>query len=141
MKKKILIGSVVALLAVAAIPIALYAGGHGGGRGCHKGMGFAKLHDIKGELDLTKAQEEQIHSIMREVKKSNEQQLEAIHENMKKVVKVIAANPSAVVEARAVLASQAASEQQVKLNILDGVARASEVLTADQRRKLVAALD
>jgi len=141
MKKKILIGSVVTLLAIAAIPIALFAGGHGGGRGCHNGMGMAKLHHIKGELDLTRAQEDQIHTIMREVKKSNQQQLAAIHENMKNVAKVIAANPSAVVEARALLASQAASEQQLKLNILDGVARASEVLSADQRKKLVAALD
>lgn len=140
-RKNVLIGSAVALLVAAAIPIALYAG-HGNGRGwCRGGGGFAKLHQVKDELDLTRAQEEQIHSIMREVRRNNEQQIEAIHQNLMNAAKVIVANPAAVEEARTVLASQSAAEQQLKANIVDGVARAAQVLTAEQRQKLVAALD
>jgi len=143
MKKNVLIGSVVALLAVAAIPIVAYGGrGHGQGHGFCKGGGaMGKLHNIKDELDLTKAQEEQIHSIMRDVRASNEPQLAAIHDNLKNAAKVIVANPTAIAEAQQVLAAQSAAKQQLKSNILDGVARAAEVLTPEQRQKLVLALD
>lgn len=147
MKKKILILTVV-LAAVAAVPF-LYAGpgfGHArhGGPGMHGGgelgpHGFAILGyfgRVKEELDLTDAQTEQIHAILKETREQNAQYREQLHGSMKSVAQALIANPNDVAGAQAILDQQAAAERALKANMLSAASKALNVLTPEQRTKL-----
>jgi periplasmic protein CpxP/Spy len=140
-KKRLIIITLI-LAAVAAVPF-LYAGpgGHGArgmhGRGGGHGLAFlAHLEHVKGELDLTDAQVDQIKDIAKATHEQNGQYREQIHGTLKQVATVLLTNPNDVAGAQAVLDQQAAAEKQLKSNLLAAASKAMNVLTPEQRTKL-----
>lgn len=140
MKKRLIIITLI-LAAVAAVPF-VYAGpgGHGmrgmHGRGAH-GLGFlSHLEHIKGELDLTDAQVDQLKDIVKATREQNGQYREQIHGTLKQVATVLLTNPNDVAGAQAVLDQQAAAEKALKSNLLVAASKALNVLTPEQRTKV-----
>lgn len=140
MKKRLIIITVV-LAAVVAVPF-VYAGP--GGRGMHgmhgrggHGLAFlAHLDKIKGELDLSDAQVEQIRAIARATHEENKQYREQFHGTLKQVATTLLTNPNDVAGAQAVLDQQAAAEKALKSNLIVAASKALNVLTPEQRTKL-----
>jgi len=148
MKKRIaIITLVVATVAVAAAVPILHArpGGRGmhGGPGMHHGFGHGQglailghLAKVGEELDLTVAQKEQIHAIVKETREQNAGFREQLHGTMKNVAQTLIANPNDVAGAQAILDNQAAAEKALKTNMLNAASKALNVLTPAQRTKL-----
>lgn len=141
MKKRLIIITLI-LAAVAAVPF-VYAGPGGGHgfRGMHggggHGLGFlAHLGQIKGELDLSDAQVDQLKDIAKATREQNGQYRQQIHGTLKQVATVLLTNPNDVAGAQAVLDQQAAAEKALKSNLLAAASKALNVLTPEQRTKL-----
>jgi Spy/CpxP family protein refolding chaperone len=146
MKKRslILIASLVAVVLIAA-PFVLHAqnrrGGHFGGPGMHQGFGGAAaflghLRQLKEELDLSDAQSDQIHAILRDTHRQNAQYREQMHGGYMSVVQTLIANPNDVAAAQARLDQQTEAERALKANLLASASKALNVLTPEQRTKL-----
>lgn len=136
MKKRLVI---ITLIVMALGSVAVYAGHRARGAGHHGfgGMGFfAHMHRIADELDLTDAQKTQIHTIFRETREQNEQIREQLHGGYKDVAKTLIANPNDIAAAQAQLDRQLDTERALKSSILQGVSKALNVLTPEQRTKL-----
>ena len=137
MKKRLIIITLI-LTALAAVPF-VYAGPggmHKRGGGGH-GLAFlAHLEHVKGELDLSDAQVDQLKDIARATHEQNGQYREQIHGTLKQVATVLLTNPNDVAGAQAVLDQQAAAEKQLKSNLLAAASKALNVLTPEQRTKL-----
>jgi Spy/CpxP family protein refolding chaperone len=140
MKKRLIILSLVLTTLAAAV----YAGpgmhrargeGHGFGGG-HGFPLFGHLREISRELDLSEAQKEQIHAIMRESREQNKQYREQLHGGFTSVARLLIENPNNVAGAQALLDQQAAAERALKQNMLASASRALNVLTPQQRTKL-----
>jgi Spy/CpxP family protein refolding chaperone len=142
MKKRISLAALVlAVAAIAAAPHLMAGpgghGAHGMMPGGHHGPGFfGHLRHLKGELDLTDAQTDQIKAIFKDVHQQNEQYVEQLHGGLKGAATVLLANPNDLAGAQAVLDQQAAAERIVKTNLLTATSKAVSVLTPEQRTKL-----
>jgi Spy/CpxP family protein refolding chaperone len=141
MKKRIaIVGSIVVLAALAAVPL-VYAQGHGGFRH-HRGggeMGFfagRHLDHVAEELDLSAQQVDQIKAIFAELHEQNAQYREGVHGGMKAVMETLLKNPNDLAAAQAVIDQQAANEKALKSNMLVATSKALNVLTPDQRAEL-----
>jgi protein CpxP len=145
MKKRLaILAIVIAATALAAVPI-LYAAGphmraHGGpgGHGDHGGFGMLgmMLRHVKGELDLSDAQTEQIKTIFRETHEQNAQLHGQMRDGIHDVLTVLISDPNNIAGAQAVLDQQAATERQMKQAMLTATSKALNVLTPAQRTKL-----
>lgn len=137
MKKRLVI---IILIVMALGSAAVYAHGRGGGAGHHGfggGMGFfAHMHQAADELDLSREQKEQIHTIFRETREQNRQVRERLHDGFGDVAKTLIANPNDVAAAQAQLDRQLENERALKSSILQGASKALNVLTPEQRTKL-----
>jgi Spy/CpxP family protein refolding chaperone len=144
--KKRLILITIILAAVAAVPF-VYAGPGGHGfHGMHGGMGsmgeghgmafLGHLDKIKGELDLSDAQVDQLKEIVKATHEQNQQYREQMHGTMKAVATTLLTNPNDVAGAQAVLDRQDASEKALKANLIVAASKALNVLTPEQRTKL-----
>ncbi len=142
MKRRIAIITLI-LAAVAAVPF-VYAGPgaghfrHGGGEhgGGHGMAMLGHLMKVGQELDLSDAQKQQIHAIVKETRDQNASYHEQFHGTMKNIAQTLIANPNDVAGAQAILDSQAAAERALKANMLTAVSKALNVLTPEQRTKL-----
>lgn len=145
-KRNIVIVSIVAALALAAVPF-VYAGpggfhhrgamGHGGpGAAFGAGMLFGHLQHIAEELDLSDAQVDQIKAIFAETHQQNEQYHEQLAGGMHDAVLTLINNPNDLAAAQAALDRQAAAEKAMKQNVLTATSKALNVLTAAQRTEL-----
>jgi Spy/CpxP family protein refolding chaperone len=140
MKKRIAIAItlVIAVGALAAAP--LMAGGrHGrfGGHGFGHGFGpLGHLAHIKGELDLTDQQTDQIKAILAETRAQNAPYREQLHGGYKGVVQALLANPDDVARAQALVDQQLDAERALKASFLNAASKALAVLNAEQRAKL-----
>ncbi len=141
MKKRLIIITLI-LAAVAAVPF-VYAGpgGHGfrgmHGRGGGHGLAFlAHLEHVKGELDLSDAQVDQLKDIAKATHEQNGQYRQQIHGTLKQVATVLLTNPNDVAGAQVVLDQQTAAEKALKSNLLTAASKALNVLTPEQRTKL-----
>ena len=151
-KRNVLIATVVALAALAAVPF-LYAGGPGGGhRGfgmrMHEGMGhggpggfdgmalFSHLGHLKDKLNLSDAQTDQLKAIFEEVHSQNEAYREQLHGGFQDVAQTLLSNPNDLAAAQAILDRQATAEKAMKQNLLTATSKALNVLTAEQRSQL-----
>jgi protein CpxP len=150
-KRNIILATLVVLIAIVAVPF-VYGrpGGHGhgamgmgpGGMG-HGGHGFemlAHLGHLKSELGLTDAQVDQLKAIAKEVHEQNAPYHDQLKAGMKSIAQTLLANPNDVAGAQALIDGQSAAERALKTNILNGVSRALNVLTPEQRAKLAAHL-
>lgn len=141
MKKRLIIITLI-LAAIVTVPIAVYArpGGHGprGERG-HGLAGLAflgHLDRIKGELELTDAQVDQLKAIFKNTREENQQYREQMHGSFKEVATTLLTNPNDIAGAQAVLDRQANAERALKSNMLTAASKALNVLTPEQRTKL-----
>ncbi|MDQ3283267.1 MAG: periplasmic heavy metal sensor [Acidobacteriota bacterium] len=140
---------VVLIAALAAVPLFVYAAGpamqrmHGhGGPGGHGAPGFAglgfmaHLRQVSEELDLSAAQKEQIHGILRQAHEQNAQYREQLHGGFQSVAQALIANPNDIAGAQALMARNEAAESAMKANMLTAASKALNVLTPEQRTKL-----
>ena len=143
MKKAFLVAAIVALVALAAVPLVAGPGGrhfrgHGEQMGGH-GFGFGFMGHIgrlKEELNLTDAQVDQIKTIFREAHEQNADVRAQMHDGFKGVVEKLIANPNDIAGAQAIIDQQAAAERTLKTNMLTAASKALNVLTPEQRTKL-----
>jgi Spy/CpxP family protein refolding chaperone len=152
-KRLILISAVIALAALAIVPI-VYAGpgrhmrgqGMRGGQGMDGGHGFGMgpfghLGRLQAKLDLSDEQVGQIKTIMAETHQQNAQYRDQLHGGMKDIAQTLLKDPNDVAAAQAILDQQSAAERAVKTNVLQATSKALNVLNADQRTKLAKMLE
>jgi Spy/CpxP family protein refolding chaperone len=145
MKKRLaLIGTIVIVAALTALPLSAGPGGHGfrghgspGGHGMGDGLGIlGHLKQLKEELALTDQQIGQIAGIFAEVHAQNEEYREQRHDGLHGAMEALLANPSDVAGAQALLDQKAAADRVMKANLLNATSKALGVLTAEQRAEL-----
>jgi Spy/CpxP family protein refolding chaperone len=152
MKKKIILTSaVLAIAALAIVPIVHAGPGRGmrgergeGFGGGHRGFGiaaFGHLGMLKEKLDLSDQQVDQLKAIFAEVHEQNAQYRDQLHGGLKGVAETLLANPNDIAGAQAILDRQADAEKALKSNILEATSKALNVLNADQRAKLATIIE
>jgi Spy/CpxP family protein refolding chaperone len=143
MNRKVIVGSLVGVALLAAVPLLVVAGERGGcpiGSGRH-GMlgrhgGFAKMHAVADELDLSRDQKEALHQIFDRTREQSVASKKALHESFVDAGQVLLADPANVAGARSALDQNDAAVEQLKTTILASVSEGLKVLTPEQRQKL-----
>jgi Spy/CpxP family protein refolding chaperone len=146
MKKRLtIIAAVIAVAALGAAPLVYAHGafrhGHGftGEGGAALGF-FGHLQGLKDELDLSDQQTDQLKAIFAEVREQNAPYRDQLHGGIQSVAQTLLKNPNDVAAAQALIDQQTTAERAVKTNVLNGVSKALNVLTPEQRDKLAAKL-
>jgi len=153
-KRLILISAVIALAALAIVPI-VYAGPggrhmRGQGMGAGQGMGgghgfgmgpFGHLGRLQAKLDLSDQQVDQLKVIFTETRQQNAQYRDQLHGGMRDIAQTLLKDPNDIAGAKALLDQQSQAEQAMKANVLQATSKALNVLTADQRTKLATMLE
>jgi len=138
-KRNLTIAALVAVVALAAVPIVNAQQGrmmrHRPGDAGHF-MFLGHLQHLKAALDLSDQQTDQITAIVKDLREQNAQYRQQVHGGMKAVAQALINNPNDVAGAQALLDQQAAVEKTMKSNALVAASKALNVLTADQRAKL-----
>lgn len=141
MKKRLaILATILAVGALAAVPL-VYAGGHRGfgghhGEGFGAGMFLGHLQHIQEELDLSDAQMTQIKAIFTELHQQTEGNRDDLHGGLHEAMLTLVNNPNDLAAAQALLDRQAAAEKILRANMLSATSKALSVLTAEQRSKL-----
>ena len=142
----VILFSVVALAAIIAVPL-LYAQSHGrqgnafgGGNGFGGIMMLGRLEHAKQELGLSDQQVSDIQAILQQLRDQNAPYRTSIRTSMQSIAQTLLANPNDVATAQNLLNQQNAAEEAIKTNTLAAVAKALNLLTADQRAKLATKL-
>lgn len=140
-KRNTVILAVVATLVLAAVPF-VYAQGfhrHQMNADSMSGMGgmmfFGRLHRVQAALDLSDAQVDQLKAIAQQVHEQNAPYRQQLRDARLQIAQMLLANPNDTAAAQALIDQQATAERAVKMNVLAGVSKALNVLTADQRAK------
>jgi Spy/CpxP family protein refolding chaperone len=139
-KKFLTIAAVIAALVLVAAPFALAQRMHGphGGPGELGGVMFlGHLQHAKAALGLSDQQTTDIETIFKDLRTQNQAYRESLHGTMKDVATTLINNPNDVAAAQALLDKQEAAEHQMKSNALAAASKALNVLTPDQRTKLL----
>ena len=135
-KSSWIITAVVALLAIAAVPF-LYAGpGHRGQRGLDGFGPLARLERAQRVLGLSDQQVDEIKAIFKSVRDQNAQSRDQLRDGMGGVLNALLKDPNDIAGAQAIMDQQAQSERAMRSNLLNGVSKALNVLTPEQRDKL-----
>lgn len=143
MKKRIaIVGSILVIAALAAVPF-VYAEpgfrGHMRGHAGGAGLGFfggRHLDRLAEKLNLSEQQVDQIKAIYAALHDQNAQYRESMRGGMMDVTETLLKNPNDVAAAQAIIDQQAAAEKAMKTNLLQATAKALNVLTPDQRGEL-----
>ena len=135
-KRKLILVTIIAIAALAAVPFAYAQAGR-----MHRfgGAGFpllGHLGHLKAELNLTDDQVGEIKSIVQDFHAQNAQYRDQLHGGLKAVAQALINNPNDIAGAQALLDQQNAAEKAMKSNALVAASKALNVLTADQRAKL-----
>jgi Spy/CpxP family protein refolding chaperone len=138
MTKRNIIIAIVAILAVAAVPL-VYA--QQGRMHMHRGgdAGFAffgHLQHLKSALDLSDQQVDAIKAIAQDMHTQNAQFRDQLRSGHLAIAKALIANPNDLAGAQALLDQQTAAEKVLKSNMLAAASKALNVLTPEQRGKL-----
>ena len=138
MKRRIaLITTIVAVSALAIVPLIQAAPGHGQrGMGAHGAGIFGHLQRVKAELGLTDQQVAEIRGIFAQVREQNAPYREQMKGGFRGVAQTLLNDPNDLTAAQALIDQQAAAERAMKANMLTATSRALNVLTAEQRAKL-----
>jgi Spy/CpxP family protein refolding chaperone len=124
---------IVAVLALAAVPL-VYAGpGHAHGMGA--GM-LGHLDRAQKELGLSDQQVGEIKTIFKSVHEQNAQYRDQLHGGFQGVLNTLLKNPNDVAAAQTIMDQQAQTERAMKANFLVAASKALNVLTPEQRDKL-----
>ena len=143
MKKRIaIVGSILVVAALAAVPL-VYAQGHRGMGRAHGdagGFGFfghgRHLDHLAQELNLSEQQVDQIKAIFTDLHEQNAQYREQMHGGMKAIMETLLKDPNNTAAAQALIDQQTANERTLKTNMLNATSKALTVLTPDQRTQL-----
>jgi hypothetical protein len=142
MKKRSLIFSAAAILVVViAVPLAVaqHVRGAGHRHGCMGGgdgmMMFGRMHRAKAALGLSDQQAADVRKIFDDLRTQNAPYRASLRGGMQSVAQALLANPNDAGAAQALLDKQNDAERQMKTNALNAVAKALNVLSADQRAK------
>lgn len=107
------------------------------GIGAGQGLAFlAHLDRMRGELDLSDAQVDQLQAIAKATHHQNAQLREQMQGTFREVASTLLTNPNDLAGAQAVLDQQDAAEKALKTNLLAAASKALNVLTPEQRTKL-----
>jgi len=139
-----IVGSLIAVGFLVSIPLIVHAGdrkscpfgvgGHHARFGGHGG--FARIHAVADELDLSREQKEALHEIMDRTRKQSVSSKQALHESFVDAGQVLLADPANLAGARTALDQNDAAVEQLKATILASVSEGLKVLTPEQRQKL-----
>jgi Spy/CpxP family protein refolding chaperone len=135
-KRNVFLGALAVTLLIAGIAV---AGPHGmrASGGCGGAMGHLEhLAKAKAALGLSDQQVDQIKAIAAEVHQQNATYRDQLHSGYKSVADTLIANPSNVAAAQALVDQQNAAENAMKVNVVNGVAKALAALTPEQREKV-----
>jgi Spy/CpxP family protein refolding chaperone len=143
MKKRIaIVGSILVVAALAAVPF-VYAEpgfrGHMRGHAGGAGLGFfggRHLDRLAEKLNLSEQQVDQIKAIYAALHDQNAEYRQSMRGGMMDVTETLLKNPNDVAAAQAIIDQQAAAEKAMKTNLLQATAKALNVLTPDQRAEL-----
>jgi Spy/CpxP family protein refolding chaperone len=136
MKRRTLILTIVAVVAIAAVPFA-YAKGHHSHRDRGDGsMMFRHLARAKEALGLTDVQVEQLKGIAADLRAQNKPYRDQLRGGFANVAQALLNNPSDVAGAQALLDQQEQIERTMKSNTLAAAAKAIATLTPEQRTKV-----
>lgn len=140
-KKFLTIAAVIAALALVAAPFALAQRMHGGPHGGPGELGpvmfLGHLQQAKAALGLSDQQVSDIQAIFQDLRTQNQAYRQSLHGTMKDVATTLINNPGDIATAQALLDKQEAAEHQMKSNALAAASKALNVLTPDQRGKLL----
>lgn len=139
MSRKLVVASIAAAtVLLLAVPVVLSSHRSGvlGEKGGHGHGGFAKLHALHDELDLTDAQKKALHEIFDRTREQNAEAKRSLHTGFIEAAQILLRDPSNIAGARAVVERQEAAADQLKANILVSASDALKLLTPEQRQKL-----
>lgn len=131
-KRTAIITAVVAIFALAVVPLA-YAQAHH--RAGSFGM-FGRLAKLQSALGLTDDQVTQLKAIAADVRTQNAPYRAQMKGGFTAVAQALIANPNDTAAAQAIIDQQATARKAMQVNVLNGVSKALNVLTPDQRTKL-----
>jgi len=137
MKKRVLIiTGVVALTALLAVPFAFAQHMRGmRGQGFGGPMFFGHLRHAQQALGLSDQQVSDIKTIVADLRQQNQQYRQSQRATMRQVAQILLNNPNDVASAQALIDQQSATERTLKMNTLNAMSKALNVLTPDQRAK------
>ncbi|PYQ30496.1 MAG: hypothetical protein DMF56_06690 [Acidobacteria bacterium] len=144
MKKRIaIVGSILVVAALAAVPFVYAEPGFGGGMRGHAHGGGAlgffggrHLDKLAEKLNLSEQQVDQIKAIYASLHDQNAQYRESMRGGMKDITETLLKNPNDLAAAQALIDQQSNAERAMKTNMLQATSKALNVLTADQRAEL-----
>ncbi len=130
-KRNAVITAVIAVAVIATVPLVnAEPGGHRG-----PGPGLFGRH-MQEELNLSEAQSDQIRGIFAELHTQNEAYRDQLRGGFHDITKTLVENPNNLSAAQAMLDQQTAAQRATKANRLAAMAKALNVLTAEQRAEL-----
>lgn len=139
MKSRIVIfTAALGLLTLIAVPFAFaQRAGHHMGPGGDMGVMFlGHLERAKQALGLSDQQVTDIQAIFQDLKAQNQPYRDSMRGGMIGIAQTLLNNPNDIATAQAQLDKQADAEHAMKVNALNAVSKALNVLTPDQRAKL-----
>src|SRR5688572_27085884 len=134
-KRNAIIATALAVAVLAAVPFVNAAPGGHRGPGGPGGPGLFGKH-MQEELGLSEAQTDQIRGIFAELHSQNAPYRDQLEGGFHDVTKTLIENPGNLSAAQAMLDQQTAAERAMKANRLAAMAKALNVLTAEQRSEL-----
>lgn len=123
-----------ALLLSVPVLFATHRRGMAGSAGRHHG--FAKLHQLQDELQITDAQKKSLHEIFDRARAENTGARKSLHEGLIGAAQRLLVNPDDIAGAREVFDRQQAAKEQLATSILGSVSEAVRTLTPEQRLRL-----
>lgn len=141
MKKRFaIIAAAVALTALVAAPFAFAQHRRMHGEAFGGPMMFGHLGHAQQALGLTDQQVTDIKAIFQDLHAQNQQFRQTHRATMQQVAQILLNNPNDIAAAQALIDQQSATERTMKINALNAMSKALNVLTPDQRAKAASML-
>lgn len=138
-KRTLIILTLIALTAVAAVPFVYAQDHHRGGPGGRGGMDmmlFGHLAHAKDALGLTDQQVSDLKTIAGELRTKNAPYREQMRNGMAAVAQSLLNNPNDLTSAQAIIDQQTDAERTMKLNTFAAASKALNLLSPEQRAKV-----
>ncbi|HEY6843300.1 MAG TPA: periplasmic heavy metal sensor [Thermoanaerobaculia bacterium] len=141
MKKRVLIiTAAVALTALVAAPFAFAQHMRMHGQAFGGPMFLGHLKHAQQALGLSDQQVSDIKTIFADLRQQNQQYRQSQRATMAQVAQILLNNPNDIASAQALIDQQTAAERTMKINALNAMSKALNVLTPDQRAKAASML-
>lgn len=99
-------------------------------------MVLEKVRQLRGELNLTDAQVNQLRKIAKDTREANSAYRVSLRENFAEAGLALLDDPDNIAAAESILDRNAGAKKELRANVLEGVSEAVKVLTPEQRQKL-----